>query len=218
MSDKALSMNRATLELTQKIQTLFPTDIRLEILTAWNGCPKDVLVEKLADVFGSMPPPLLCLCGTEIVSADAEKFIAREWLAINATQDELNHIIISIVGDCFQEWFLDKVEEPVLEPAIYRYSDIFGRRMLADSDILGELDVPETSLRGVFSLIKRHKRDETCVLLDNVFDNIFYVKDIKNILRKVVVRWEHKLWSILADEIGSGKHIKGCRVFSVLSL
>jgi hypothetical protein len=57
MSDKALT--RAELELTQRVQLFFPAGvIPREVIAKWNGCSKDVLTKRLAEVFGVLPDTL----------------------------------------------------------------------------------------------------------------------------------------------------------------
>ena len=49
------TMNGATLELTQKVQSHFPRNISDEILKAWNGVEVKVITERLEEIFGKMP-------------------------------------------------------------------------------------------------------------------------------------------------------------------
>jgi len=51
-SDKA--MNRATLELTQKIQLHFPS-LDTNIVAAWNSCKTETLTQRLYELFGKPP-------------------------------------------------------------------------------------------------------------------------------------------------------------------
>ncbi|HEY9582699.1 MAG TPA: hypothetical protein VJK09_00050, partial [Candidatus Paceibacterota bacterium] len=55
MGDKALNLNPATLELTQRIQLHFPRDIATDVLVAWNGSSAETLAEILQRVFREFP-------------------------------------------------------------------------------------------------------------------------------------------------------------------
>ncbi len=58
MSNKALPLDRATLELTQKIQRCFPRKLGTELVQAWNGCPVEIMTEQLQSAFGHDPSSL----------------------------------------------------------------------------------------------------------------------------------------------------------------
>jgi len=72
MSGKTL--NNAELELTQRIQLYFPRGTDLRIVQAWNGCPKNILTEKLAEVFCQLPRPIVSILrlisGEEVLVLD----------------------------------------------------------------------------------------------------------------------------------------------------
>lgn len=206
MSDKAL--NRATLELTQKIQMHFPPDIDLDIVQAWNGCPKEVISANLAGIFGKMPemgtskqPELLLEpIGTVEVPATAGMFIASGHFVKDTSRKA--EVRISYLGDNFKEWFLGKNEESIQE-IVLRYAKL--RQYSVDSPIIAELGgeaKAETTLTEVRALMAKQAKGEDGALLTNGWANIFYIRDITNSLRAVFVFWYYDGWRIGADSVG----------------
>lgn len=73
MSDKALPLSNAELELTQRVQLLWPRDqIKPEILASWNGAPRAVMEDGLLGVFGRMPAPRIL----RLISAGYKLFLS----------------------------------------------------------------------------------------------------------------------------------------------
>jgi hypothetical protein len=211
MCDKALS--RAALELTQKIQMHFPSDIDPEVVQAWNGCPANIITEQLKAAFGHNPnsgkpvvevkapakakPALLEAVGTVSILATTDTFVAKNRFVVNTKHNA--QVLISGLGDNFTEWFLlgvGKTEDPITEQAL-RYLKL--RKFSLDGPIIEELGgeaKAETTLSEMFSLMEKQKLGEDGVLLNNGYANIFYIKDQNGVLRAVSVYWHDDGWYV----------------------
>ena len=199
MSDKAL--NSAMLELTQKIQLHFPRNINTGIISAWNGCPKEVLAEKLLEVFGKNPPSqerLIDFVGTFVVPEIATSFIARENFIVDMNKKA--KVRISHLGDNFKENFLGKIEEPFVGSTL-RYGKL--KKDSVDRPIIAELggEKAETSLAEMFTLMEQRPNGEDGALLTNGYANIFYIRDKKGVLWAVDCRWHDVGWRVVADSV-----------------
>ena len=230
MSDKALS--RATLELTQKIQLHFPSDIDPDIVRAWNSCPVGTLAEQLKAAFGHNPNSgklvtevkapvksktmLLELVGTTSVPATTSKFVAKDKFVINTKRNA--PVKISYLGDNFTEWFFSgsgKTEDPITEQTL-RYHKL--RQSSVDGPIIAELggaEKSETTLSEMFALMEKQGNGEDGVLLNNGYANIFYIKDRNGVLCTVIVYWRDGGWNVYAFPVENpGRWHVGRRVFS----
>ena len=219
MSDKAL--NRATLELTQKIQMHFPPDIDPDIVQAWNGCPKEVISANLAGIFGKMPemvtskqPELLLEpIGTVNVPATTERFVAKDCFVKDISRKA--KVKISYLGGNFVAWFLGKTEEPIPETTL-RYAKL--RKPSADGPIIAELGGAakiETTLIEAHALMAKQPEGEDGVLFNNGWANIFYIQDINSTLRTVSVFWYDVGWRVNASSVEDPAGWNdGSRVFS----
>ena len=216
MSDKAL--NSAMLELTQKIQLHFPRNINADILTAWNGCPKETLTEKLMEIFGKNPPSispefLIDFIGTFIVPATTKPFIAREHFIIDTSKKA--KVRISYLGDNFKENFLGKIEESFAGSTL-RYGRL--KKSSVDAPIIAELGgevKAETSLAEMFALMRQQPSGESGALLTNGYANIFYIRDKNRMLWAVYCNWDDGVCNVDAysvdNPLGWGD---GLQVFS----
>ncbi len=199
MSDKALSS--AMLELTQKIQLHFPRNISSDILTAWNGCSKEVLTEKLLEIFGKNPPSisselLLELIGTIAISATTEKFIARDHFILNTSKKA--KVKISYLGENFTENFLGKVEEPFAGSVLYYWK---LKKSFVDTPIIAELSgekKAETSLTELWAMLGKQPHGGDGALLINGYANIFYIRGARLVLWAVLCRWSDDGWDVSA--------------------
>ncbi|MEK7609226.1 MAG: hypothetical protein AAB476_01995 [Patescibacteria group bacterium] len=214
MSDKAL-MNRATLELTQKLQMHFPTDIPPDVLQAWNGSPKEVIQARLAEVFGRMPvaQELLQFLGTVTIPATTEPFIAQDEFVEDTSSDAKVKIVF--LDSDFKEWFLGKTEEPIQETVLCYHKltepSVYGP-IIAE---LGGESKSETTLAQIFALMKIQRNGEAGALLSTGYANIFYVRGANNLLRAVVVCWVGGGWRVDADSVEDPDGWSdGSRVFS----
>ena len=222
MSDKAL--NSATLELTQRIQMHFPREIDTSILRVWNGTSANVISARLLEVFGQVPEPapppkpdsLLAFVGAITTSATTIKFVAIDKFTKNTGHKA--KVRISYIGDTFTEWFLKgngKTEESIYESNLRYHKLLQGS---VDSPIIAELggeEKAETTLTEIFSLMEKQSKGEAGVLLNSGWANIFYIRDMKGLLRVVFVYWYDDGWyvSVHSVEYPDGWY-SGNRVFS----
>ncbi|EKE10712.1 MAG: hypothetical protein ACD_15C00208G0001 [uncultured bacterium] len=206
-------MNRATLELTQKIQMHFPLDIDLDVLRAWNGCQKEFLQSCLMEVFSKMPKmkKLLELIGTIDISATLEPFIAKEKFVVNTDSDA--KVKIYSLGENFENNFLGKVENPIGKSTLYYFKLL--KRLVDDSimEELGGKDKVESSLYEMYSLMEKQGHGQAGILLTNGYANIFYIRDNVGVLWAVGCGWDVDGWRVNAysvagpDEWGGGSQV-----------
>lgn len=218
-SDKALS--NAELELTQKAQMQFPRGlINPEIIHAWNGCSKEMIKERMLKAFGEMPiiNTLLKRISSFPIKPEQGKFIASERFVVDTSRKAT--VKISYLGDNFRESMLGLVEEqPPTETNICYYELL---KASVDEPIIAELggeQKAETKLAEIYALMKNQRNGEKGILLTNGYANIFYVRDIKVVLRAVSVGWDGGGWRLDASSVGRpGRWGAGYQVFSRNSL
>ncbi len=200
MSDKTLS--NTELELTQKIQMHFPRDVDPEIIKAWNGAKKEVIVSAIADVFGKMPQKssILKFTGIVNISATTEKFVARDRFVIDTSDGALAKIWD--LGDRFQEEFLDKIEEPIDKTSLQYHKLV---KNSVDDRIIAELGGEgkiEVTLAEMFSLMKNQGNGEKGgTLIANGYASIFYIRNTVGVLRAVYCDWYDDGWYVYADSV-----------------
>lgn len=142
------------------------------------------------------------------------KFVARDKFVVDAS-DKVGVKIAWLVSN-FEEWFLDKIEEPAGE------SELCCHGLLKPSldgpiiaELGGESKKVETTLAELFSLLKKQGNGEDGVLLTNGYANIFYSRDINGELRAVSVCWRGVGWSVHACSVERPYRWRvGDRVFS----
>lgn len=124
---------------------------------------------------------LLELVGTVMIPA-TKKFVARDHFATGSKV-----VKIGFIGNNFSNWFLGKTEKPNSQAEL-RYQRLSKNSL--DKPILNELgNLAETTLSAIWELLKSQPNGENGVLLTNGCWNIFYVKDVEDVLRAVSVRW-----------------------------
>ena len=103
MSNKALT--NGELELTQKIQTHFPRGISPELIASWNGCPKELLMARLTDIFSQPPEEAKTTSFLRLISGDKALVID----AVDGTEilADANDVFKYIDGD-FKNWGADE--------------------------------------------------------------------------------------------------------------
>ena len=145
-------------------------------------------------------PSLLEPVGTVFVPATIKRFLAREKFVLNRGRKAKPGVLISYLGDSFQEWFLEKIEEPIAETTL-RYAKL--TKSSVDAPIRAEIgsEFEETTLAQIYSLMERQKHGEGGVLLNSGWANIFYVKDVNGELRAVCVYWDDDGWSVGAGSV-----------------
>jgi len=119
------------------------------------------------------------------------------------------------LSEAFKTWMLPKVEKGV-KPSTLAYGKII--QALIDEAIiraLGGIKKAEISLAEIFYLMSFQPNGDEGVLLTNGRANIFYVKDVKGILRIVGVGWRHGQWNLYTNQtsIQHGWGVEG-RAFS----
>jgi hypothetical protein len=132
--------------------------------------------------FLNEPQSILDFLSTVTLPATTGKFIAKDKFAVGSNG-------ISFLGDNFNSWFLagkGKIEDPIVETTLRCHK---LRNASLDTPIIAKLGgeaKAETTLTGIFALMERQNNGEE-VLLTNGYANIFYVKDVKGVLRAVHV-------------------------------
>lgn len=168
------------------IESGFMADLR-------DGNIVDVKRDEFRRLLGLKPLTELLLdwLGTVIVSAETQRFIVRDRIAEIKKSGRLIY-----TGSNFEEWFFGKTVEPIGETHL-RYGKLL--RAEVDRPIIVELGgeaKAETSLAEIFCLMEMQKNGEKGVLLANGYANIFYVRDIKGVLRAVFVYWLDDGWCL----------------------
>lgn len=158
---------------------------------------------------------LLELIEVITLPATAEKFVASDKFVVNTRPDA--RVKICGLGSNFQNWFLNKFEEPIGKTTL-RCQKL--RKASRDIPIINELggeDRAETTITEIYALLERQKSGEKGALLNNGCTNIFYVPDVNGILRAVNVSWGDwdDGWYVDADAVEDphGWH-DGYQVFS----
>jgi hypothetical protein len=159
---------------------------------------------------------ILKLVSTVVVPATTSKFVAEEKFVVNT---ECNAPVkICYLGDNFTVYFLKgggKIEDPISEQTLrchklWKSSD--------DGPIIEELGGEtkvETTLSEMFALMEKQGKGEFGVLLNNGYDNIFYIPDLSGVLWVVSVRWRGHGWCVGAVSVGGRSGRDGGRfVFS----
>ncbi len=161
-------------------------------------------------------PSILELVSTVVVPATTSKFVAKEKFVRDTGREA--KVKIGYLGDNFTSWFLNgdgKTEDPITEQTL-RYHKL--RQSSVDGPIIAELGgeaKAETTLSEMFSLMKKQKKGEDGVLLNNGYDNIFYIRDQNGVLRGVHVYWNCVDWSVHAYSVESPCERRGgFQVFS----
>lgn len=138
---------------------------------------------------------------TFTVVPSTTEFVAEDKFKVDTSKKA--KVKISYLGDNFKEWFLGKRENP------FPSSTVCGRQLnknLVDGPILVELggqEKAETTLFELFIMMNRQANGESGALFNNGVANIFYVRDIKGILRAVGVGWDDGGWSVDAYSVES---------------
>ena len=159
--------------------------------------------------------PLLDFVGTVKIPA-AAKFIIQEKFVLNYGKKAKPGVRIAYLSDNFKQWFLDKIEEATPE-AVLRYAKL--TRAALDDEIRAEIgaEFEQTTLAQIFALMALQPDGREGALLTNWWATIFYVPDVKGVLRVVLVYWhaDDGGWSVHAYSVGlpSGWHV-GHRAFS----
>jgi len=172
---------------------------------------KSISPNNVRKMLGLEIPNVLESVEPKIVVPAIGKFVAKDNFVVNTGKK--TKVKIPYLGNNFQKWFLDKVEEDVPETTL---SSRRVLKWLEDKEIIagvgGEI-LAETRLTQVFYLISQQSNGEEGVLLANGYANIFYVRDVDSLLRPVGVFWDGDGWGVDAYSVGVG-WVDDDRVFS----
>jgi hypothetical protein len=132
-------------------------------------------------------PGFLIPVATTTIPATTIPFAARNWFIVNTEKN--SPVNISLLGDAFKAQFLGKVEPPHTGSTL-RCSKLVNQAALGFIvQELGGEEKAETTLAELFSLMKAQKKGENGPLLTNGHFNLFFVKDVADTLRPVIVDW-----------------------------
>lgn len=138
-------------------------------------------------------PQLLEFIGTVTFPATSRSVVAEKFVVADSP------VKIGWLGDNFKEWFLKKIEEPILEMTLC-YAKLICSEL--DGPIMAELgEKRETTLAQIYALMERQPNGEKGILLTNGCANIFYIRDTKGVLRAVFVFWSGDGWRVGADSV-----------------
>lgn len=217
MSDEVLSS--AALALTYRVKEYFPRDVPPEKLAAWNRCPKEILTDRLRQLFESLPEPpesILEFLGTTTIAARQQAFVAHDHFIVDTSRNA--KVKISHLGFNFAPRFLagpGKIEPPIPETTL-RYYKL--RQATLHAPLIAELGGErnaETTLADAYSLMEKQRDGSPGVLVNTGWANIFYVRDLNGSLCAVNVHWGAGGWDVLAQDIGHrGAWSDGDQVFS----
>jgi len=215
-NDKAC-LTRAELEFSQRFQLQLGGLIAPEVLEKWNGCKAEVLRARCVEAFGKFPEPapesLLEFVSTVVIPATTKKFIARDNFIVDTS--EKAKVKICFLGDNFEENFLGKTEDAIVEITL-RYYKL--RKGSVDNPIIAEIggkEKAETTLTEMFSLMEKQPNGEKGALLTNGYANIFYIRDTNGVLWAVHCHWGDGGWVVHDSSTGLPLvWIAGFQVFS----
>lgn len=139
-------------------------------------------------------PRLLEPIGTVIIPA-TEGFVVRERFVVADSP-----VRIAFVAHMFQNVFCSKVEDPTAEETICCSKLL---QWSVDGPILAELgDCAETKISQIYELMLRQANGKKGVLVTiGNRSNIFYVKDVNDVLYVVYVFWHGDGWGVAVDHL-----------------
>ena len=208
-------MKNATLEQGMKVQKMIvdkgiPTE-QLQwafdsgaLSDLFDANPADFNRDTFRAFLGLKPlnppaPSLLIPIGTTTVTATTTSFVVRDRIVQNTKKNAPAKI--SSVSDYFKECFYDKTEG-AFGGSTLNYAKLSHSSV--DSPIIAELGgeaKAETTLTEVYALMEAQKNGENGPLLTNGWANIFYLRDVKGVLRAVFVCWIDDGWFVFAIDV-----------------
>ncbi len=191
-------MDKQTGKFIARIAENLP-DMEGDLMQNWIDDPKELqkfLRGLCLPAFKPAPQPLLIPVGKITIVATTTSFVARDRFVQNTKPNA--SVKISFLGDNFKEWFLGKTEEPHAGSTL-RYDKLSHNSM--DAPIIAEFggeEKAETTLTELFSLMEKQANRESGPLLTNGYWNIFYIKDVGDVLRAVSAYWCGGGWDVRA--------------------
>ena len=165
---------------------------------------------------------LLKTVGTVVILPNKKRFVARK----SFKTPECKGVKIGVIYDSFADLFLDKIEKPSSIRKLH-YHVVQPHASSKNDSIIANLGgkvLAETTLFDIFFLMKKQGNGDSGVLLANGQANVFYVKDVRGVIRSVDLAWHNEAeegdhvtppvsvgWGISADSDGWDGH---SRVFS----
>lgn len=143
---------------------------------------------------------LSAIVATFTVPPTTEKFVAKDKFKVD-TSEKAKVKILSL-NDNFKEWFLDKVENPLIG------STVNGRKLkilCVGGPILAQLggkELAKTTLTELYAAMAAQPNGESGDLLNNGWANSFFIEDINGRLRCVSVFGDDGGWHVDADPVG----------------
>lgn len=199
--------------MTQKIQLQFPRGIiNPKVLEYWDQCPGDELGARILEAFQSPLPLRMTIKGpkaqvtrtkvsilsdavsTFFVPATTTNFFAVKKFVVDTSEKAAVKIVS--LSDCFKEEFLGKAETPFLGGEIYSRE---LKKTSVDSHIfaaLGGKKVMEITLTELYAAMASQPNGKDGVLLNDSLLNVFYIRNVNNVLRAVMVSWLGVGWLI----------------------
>lgn len=197
--DKALS--KASLELTQRIQTHFPRNLDPKILQSWNGCPNGILKKILRDVFSK----------TDLIFrvAPISSFFNESSPVKLSFSKNFKNLILSEISE-----LVDFPEPPESVRHVLSGSKN-DKEVILEYAIKHYSSVAELSL-VIYEKIMKQSKGENGELQNNGRANIFYVPLKNGQVVVIDIRWDsdNHRWCLIAFESGENIWIDGSYVFS----
>lgn len=174
--------------------------------------------------------PSLTLVGV-IEVRPSTNFVASGFFKVNT--DKSSPLKISHVGDSFKAWFfkpsanervafcagpyrMPGVQSSTTIKIMLRYQ-VLNKRLVDESLInqLGGEAKAEITLAEIAACMQNQASGDHGALLTNGYSNIFYVRDVNDVLRAVRVDWADGGWGVRAFSLeGSGGWNQDRQVFS----
>lgn len=142
--------------------------------------------------------PLLKFITAVIVPASNE-FIARDYFKVDMSDAAV--VKIFCLRDNFKAWLLNKTEPARIELSLRCHKlckDSTSRLIIAE---LGGEAMAETTIAEMYTMMERQKNGESGELLTNGSANIFYIRDIQEVLCAVRINWNGDGWDVDAESV-----------------
>lgn len=215
-------LNDVELELTQRIQKLFPRgSISSELLRTWLLSPDKLFTDRLLGLLSTDPEDEGSLCSlfdTTLVSWARAPLDPKVAFAKNKTDG--NRPAINFVSDCFEQWFFDKRETPLIgTTALYSYG--LNRRATNQKVVseFGGAAKTKSTLACLSVLLERQPNgEEGGVLSVGTARNIFCIGDVSGTPRIVIAQWLYG-WNLMASALADLRSLyENDRMFSPILL
>jgi hypothetical protein len=155
--------------------------------------------------------PILEAAGTATLPERPEPFVVRDRF------ERAPGVVFATIWSEFKARFYGRTEAPAGEIKIQKYKLL---SISPDGPIIAELggeSKAETTAAAAFSLLRLQGKGQAGILQTNGYANIFYVKDLKDVLCAVRIGWDGDGWVVDAIPVKdplawNGKHEIFCPV------